>query len=176
MGAADSGTPDCVCHSRGRHMCVRHRRAIPDRRRATVTAPSVMTAWKRVGACIGQVLHPHFLREEEIALLPLGLLAPLAAGGEPPGAAEVLAMTDALRTELPQMVAEHVKIRAAVEALRAAVRADHQPRFEELADQLALHARMEEEVLYPAAVLVGDILRARSTPRRFPFDKPEQKP
>jgi hypothetical protein len=30
-----------------------------------------------------------------------------------------------------------------------------------LGQQLALHAQTEEEVLYPAAVLVGDIVRAR---------------
>ena len=28
-------------------------------------------------------------------------------------------------------------------------------------DPLALHAKTEEEVLYPAAILVGDVIRAR---------------
>ena len=31
-----------------------------------------------------------------------------------------------------------------------------------LAETLAAHAQTEEEVLYPAAILVGDIIRARS--------------
>jgi hypothetical protein len=57
----------------------------------------------RVGAAareLAAVLGPHFEREEQIALPPLGLLAPLAAGERPPDMANVLAMTDALRQEL----------------------------------------------------------------------------
>lgn len=109
------------------------------------------------------VLHPHFVREEQIALPPLGLLAPLLAGDPLPEdvVAEALSMTDALRAELPQMLEEHKAIRAAVEKLRLAARAEHATRYEHLAEQLALHAQTEEEVLYPAAVLVGDILRVR---------------
>ena len=32
---------------------------------------------------------------------------------------------------------------------------------EQFAERLAAHARTEEEILYPAAILVGDIIRAR---------------
>jgi hypothetical protein len=59
------------------------------------------------------------------------------------------------------MLEEHVRIRAAVDELRFAAEAEHSPMFLRLADQLALHARSEEEVLYPAAVLVGEVVRAR---------------
>jgi hypothetical protein len=113
---------------------------------------------------LAAVLEPHFQREEEIALPPLGLLAPLAAGQTPPEAAEALAMSDALRSELPRMLAEHQRIRAAVDRLRTVARAEDAVAAVELADELALHARTEEEVLYPAAVLVGELIRARRTP------------
>jgi hypothetical protein len=53
------------------------------------------------------------------------------------------------------------KIRAAVDKLRLAAHAEQATKYEQLAEQLALHAQTEEEVLYPAAVLVGDIIRAR---------------
>jgi hypothetical protein len=107
-------------------------------------------------------LHPHFVREEEIALPPLGVLAALAArtslaDGQ---VSEVLAMTDALRRELPRMLEEHKHIRAAVDGLRQAAKAEQAVKYEQLADQLALHAQTEEEVLYPAAIVVGDLLRA----------------
>ena len=110
---------------------------------------------------LAKVLHPHFVREEEIALPPLGYLASLASGEMPQQAAEILAMTDALRHELPRMLEEHKQIRLAVDGLRDAAHAERAPRYEQLADQLALHAQTEEEVLYPAAVLVGDMIRAR---------------
>jgi hypothetical protein len=112
---------------------------------------------------LAAVLHPHFVREEQIALPPLGLLAPLAAGDPLPEAlvSEALAMTHSLKSELPRMLEEHKTIRAAVEKLRVAAQAEQAAKFEQLAEQLALHARTEEDVLYPAAVLVGDIIRAR---------------
>jgi hypothetical protein len=119
----------------------------------------------RVGVAandLAEVLHPHFIREEQIALPPLGLLAPLAAGDHLPQTvvSETLAMTDSLRAELPQMLEEHKTIRAAVEKLRLAADAERALKYAQLAEQLALHAQTEEEVLYPAAVLVGDIIRA----------------
>lgn len=120
----------------------------------------------RVGAAakaLAEVLHPHFVREEEIALPPLGLLAALAAGTPLPEAAvsKAAAMTSALRAEMPQMLEEHERIRAAVAELHAAARAEGAAAQEELADELALHAQTEEEVLYPAALLVGDLIRAQ---------------
>ena len=126
---------------------------------ATQAPGRVGTAAKDLAA----VLHPHFVREEQIALPPLGLLVPLAAGDQLPETvlSEALAMTDALRSELPRMLEEHKQIRAAVDKLRQAARTEQATKYERLAEQLALHAQTEEEVLYPVAVLVGDILRAR---------------
>jgi iron-sulfur cluster repair protein YtfE (RIC family) len=118
----------------------------------------------RVGAAakeLAAVLDPHFERENQIALPPLGLLRPLAAGEIPAGLKEALAMTDALRKELPRMLDEHKKIRAATEKLRAAAREEKARAYEEFAEKLAAHAQMEEEIMYPAAILVGDIIRAR---------------
>lgn len=122
----------------------------------------------QVGAAakaLAALLDPHFGRENEIALPPLGLLAPLAAGEAPAGMREALAMSDALRKELPRMLEEHTRIRAATEKLRAAAREEKAPRYEQFAEALVSHARTEEEVLYPAAILVGDVIRARMAAR-----------
>lgn len=119
----------------------------------------------RVGAAakeLAAVLDPHFARENQIALPPLSLLAPLAAGKTPAGLQEALAMTDALRKELPRMLEEHTRIRAATEKLRTAARDEKASVHEQFAATLAAHARTEEEILYPAAILVGDIIRART--------------
>jgi hypothetical protein len=74
-------------------------------------------------------------------------------------------MASQLRAELPRMLEEHARIRAAVAELRAAARAESAAPEEELADALALHAQTEEEVLYPAAMLVGELIRARPVGR-----------
>lgn len=110
---------------------------------------------------LAMILHPHFVREEQIALPPLGLLAPLARGELTAEMRDVLPMTDALRAELPRMLEEHEAIRAATARLAEVARVEGDERVEELARQLALHARSEEELFYPAAVLVGDLVRAR---------------
>jgi hypothetical protein len=119
----------------------------------------------RVGAAareLAETLHPHFVREEEIALPPLGLLAPLARGEMTPGMRDVLRLTDALRQELPRMLEEHAAIRAATRRLSEVARAEGNVEVVQLAESLARHAQAEEELFYPAAVLIGDLVRARS--------------
>jgi hypothetical protein len=111
---------------------------------------------------LAAVLHPHFVREEEIALPPLGLLAPLARGEAPKDMRDVLTMTDALKAELPRMLDEHKVIHAATARLGNVARAEGNAAVAHLADKLALHASGEEEVFYPAAILVGELVRART--------------
>lgn len=130
---------------------------------ALVAATSAQGRVSTAARALAEVLHPHFVREEEIALPPLGLLAPLAAGEALPEAARAAAaaMTNELRSEMPRMLEEHARIRDAVAELRAAAEAAGAHAQVELADQLALHARTEEQVLYPAALLVGELIRSR---------------
>ena len=112
---------------------------------------------------LARILDPHFKREEQIALPPLGLLGPLSRGVFEPSMVRILPMTDSLRIEMPKMLADHVQIRAAVVALEAAARAEKSGRALMLAEKLKAHALTEEEVSYPAALLVGDMVRARGT-------------
>jgi iron-sulfur cluster repair protein YtfE (RIC family) len=111
---------------------------------------------------LAAVLDPHFVREEQIALPPLGLLAPLSRGEFTTEMREVLPMTDALRAELPRMLSEHKEIRAATVRLGEAAKTAGEAQVERLAETLKVHAQSEEEVFYPAALLVGDVVRARS--------------
>jgi len=104
-------------------------------------------------------MHPHFVREEEIAMPPLALLGPLARGEYTLEMDAVLEMTDALDAELPRMLEEHERIRAAVDRLAEAARKAGRPDVVEFCDELGVHARTEEEVLYPAAQLVGRMVR-----------------
>ena len=71
----------------------------------------------------------------------------------------VLAMTDRLCAELPQMLAEHRQIVGALEELSKAASADGRPEISQFAQALRLHAETEEQVLYPAALLVGEMVR-----------------
>lgn len=108
---------------------------------------------------VAKLLHPHFENEEEYALPPLGLLVLLARGKITPGMSEVLKMTDRLKAELPRMVEEHKAIVAALKALTKAAKEENKMNYARFAEKLMLHAQTEEEVLYPASILIGEYVR-----------------
>ncbi|HET7295574.1 MAG TPA: hemerythrin domain-containing protein [Gemmatimonadales bacterium] len=104
-------------------------------------------------------LHEHFALEEELAVPPLALLAPLARGGASPAMRSILAKTDRLKAEMPRMLAEHRAILEAVGELAKAAEEEGRLDATAFAERLRLHAATEEEVLYPAAILVGEYLK-----------------
>jgi len=114
---------------------------------------------------VARILHPHFLREDEYAIPPLGLLARLAKGQVTPDMADVLPLVARLKEEMPLMIQEHRAIIGAVQQLATAAEAENDERYIRFAAELMVHAQMEEEVLYPAAVLVGEYVKAKLHPQ-----------
>lgn len=110
---------------------------------------------------LAAALRPHFEKENAYALPPLSLL-PALGQGRPPAAderEEAVRMTARLRADLAEHLAEHREIAAAAERMRAAAEREGKPEQARLAESIRLHAQVEEEVLYPAALLVGEYLR-----------------
>lgn len=110
---------------------------------------------------VANVLHPHFVKEEQLAMPPLGLLGALAAGRIPPNVEEVVRLTDDLKRELPAMLKEHESIVVALDALVNAARQEDKQATQQFAEKLKQHAMTEEEVLYPAAILVGEYIKLK---------------
>lgn len=110
---------------------------------------------------VRKVLQPHFQREEELAMPALSLLQPLARGELTEDMRPVIERMRTLRDELPEMLEEHKAIAEALRDLEAAARNENKPEHAEFARTLMLHAQHEEEVLYPAAILVGRHLELR---------------
>lgn len=108
---------------------------------------------------VARLMHPHFEKEEAYALPPLGLLGPLARGELTKAMREVLPLTDRLKAELPEMLAEHRAIVAALDRLAEAARAAQDDGVVEFVEELKLHAQTEEDVAYPAAILVGEYVK-----------------
>jgi hypothetical protein len=125
--------------------------------RATKASGATGEAAKAVAA----VLHPHFVKEEQFALPPLGLLAPLARGEWAPEMRDVLPLTDKLKAELPEMLSEHRGIVTALDKLEQAARAEGHAEYAEFAEKLKLHAQTEEEVSYPTAILIGEYVKLK---------------
>jgi hypothetical protein len=126
--------------------------------KATKAGGKTAEAAKRVA----ELLHPHFVKEEEFALPPLGVLSAVADGNITPEMKEVVPLTEKLKAELPQMLEEHKAIVGALKKLAAAAKKEKKTRFVELAEKLMLHAKTEEEFFYPTSVLIGEFLRGTS--------------
>lgn len=107
------------------------------------------------------VLLPHILLEREFAMPPLAALARIARGEITPDMEGFIDKTDAFKAELPRMLDEHKLIVAALRGLMQAAVAEKQQGFAQFAQKMIVHAQMEEEVLYPAAILVGEYLRLK---------------
>ena len=73
----------------------------------------------------------------------------------------VLSMTDKTKAELDQMLKEHKAIVAALENLAAVAKAEKQMEYVRFTEKLILHARTEEEVLYPTTILIGEYVKLK---------------
>lgn len=104
------------------------------------------------------VLHPHFVKEEEYAMPPLGLLVPLSKGDITPEMGGILDTTNKLKTLMPRMLFEHQQIIEALLNLANVATQENKMEFAFIAKKLIAHAKTEEEFLYPAAILVGEYL------------------
>jgi hypothetical protein len=107
----------------------------------------------------------HFARhaeKEERLVTPLLALLPRAAQAKPdPAMATALPLFGEFKASLDEMVAEHHVISAGLEALVKEAHAAERAEFGALAARLVAHMRLEEEVIYPAALLLGRYLRLR---------------
>ena len=102
----------------------------------------------------------HFANEEAYALPPLGLLPALAQGTIEPQMADAIALAAKLEERLPDLLAEQRVIVAALEELMAAAESEGHAELIEFAEKLMQHEEIEQQVSYPAAILIGKYLQS----------------
>ena len=110
---------------------------------------------------VAKLLHPHFVKEEEYALPPLGLLSLIAEGKIYPDMQKIIDMTEKLKSELKNMLEEHKTITLALETLKSIAQKENRNDIVKFADELVLHAQTEEEVLYPTSILIGEYIKLK---------------
>jgi succinate dehydrogenase / fumarate reductase flavoprotein subunit/fumarate reductase flavoprotein subunit len=71
------------------------------------------------------------------------------------------ALTDRLKAEMPRMLAEHNAIVEALKELGRAATVERHPEVSRFVDELRAHAQNEEQVLYPAAIVVGEYMKLK---------------
>jgi hypothetical protein len=118
----------------------------------------------QIGAAAREVaarLYPHFAREEQFALPPLGVLIALADGRITPDMSSALTLARQLKSLMPQMLEEHIAIVGALQTLADTAHEVDRPDVALLAQKIIMHAQIEEEVLYPAAIVIGEYLATK---------------
>jgi hypothetical protein len=112
---------------------------------------------------LNDLMQHHFKEEEEFALPPLGLLSLLASGKIPEQSNEIILLTDKLPSQLTHLSVEHQLIKAFMDELRQADSNGSHPEIIEFEKGLHKHANIEEEVFFPAAILIGEYLKLKVT-------------
>lgn len=110
---------------------------------------------------VSLLLHEHFKKEEAFALPPLTLLYDLSAGKISQKMQAYIPLCDTLKKNWSEMLEEHQQIKQKLELLRKAAKEENQEEVIKFADNLKLHAQTEEEILYPAAILIGEYLKIK---------------
>lgn len=106
-----------------------------------------------------RLLTPHFSKVQDFVLPAAGALQALSKGDFRSEMRDVLALAERLRVELPDLIAEHRMIDAALEMLITAAKEEDKVEFAELAVRVMMHTQLEEEILYPAVMVAGDLLK-----------------
>ncbi|HEX6170187.1 MAG TPA: hemerythrin domain-containing protein [Chitinophagaceae bacterium] len=112
---------------------------------------------------LNDLMQHHFKEEEDFALPPLGLLSLLASGKIPEQSNEIILLTDKLPSQLTHLGVEHQLIKAFMDELRQADTNGSHPEIIEFEKELHKHANTEEEVFFPAAILIGEYLKLKVT-------------
>ncbi len=103
----------------------------------------------------------HFEEEERILFPVFGLLHDLATGRIEREMADVLPLLARFIARYDRLLLHHQSISKALGALLEAAHREGNREVANVAYMARLHERMEEEVTYPTAVLIGNHLRAR---------------
>ncbi len=128
-----------------------------------------MTLYKdssgRVAIKIEDMMKHHFTEEENYILPTLGLLPLLANGQIPQQYDDVILLSEKAKSLMDHMSAEHQLITAYIKELKDVSNNDNLSEIIDFENQVSKHAISEEEVLFPAAILVGEYLKLKSAPK-----------
>ena len=108
------------------------------------------------------VLEPHFEKEERVVMPLLGALRPLSDRKPMRNPSEAMSLYKRLSSDYPKMLREHGQVKKLIERTRIAAARVGESRALTVLDELEHHAKVEEEVLYPAAMLVGAFAKGKA--------------
>lgn len=111
---------------------------------------------------LNDLMQHHFKEEEDFVLPPLGLLPLLTSGKLPEQSKEVIELCEKLKSQISHLSVEHQLIKAYMDELMQAASNENHLEIIEFEQELQKHARTEEEVFFPTAILIGEYLKLKS--------------
>jgi hemerythrin superfamily protein len=105
-----------------------------------------------------KLIEYHFREEEQYVFPVLGILPSIASGNIPEKADSIIGLVKVYQSNASKLLAEHQMIEALLGEYRLRSGDTTIADFEK---QLAQHALAEEEIYFPAAVLVGEYLKLK---------------
>lgn len=136
-------------------MQLEHEELHEELRKATRMPGKVGKAAKQVA----QVLHPHFERENELALPVIGIARELAEDKASADFPKAFELSEKFKAEYVRMLQEHVEIVKALDELEKAARKAKKAAVIDLVRKLKLHARTEEDLTYPTVLMASKLLK-----------------
>lgn len=106
----------------------------------------------------------HFREEEDYVLPPLGVLPLLASGKIPQDSKKIIALTEKFKSNSAHMIVEHQMIKVYLDEMIFAAGKDNHPEVIAFEKEIQKHAGVEEEVYFPAAILIGEYLKLKGRP------------
>jgi hemerythrin superfamily protein len=123
--------------------------------RATIEPGAVGEAAKRVA----RLCLPHFEQEEKAVFPVFGLLNDVASGDVRPEMAAVLPLISRFSAWYDTLGNHHQSIVSAVNELLDAAHKEDNREMADFAYNLRAHERIEDEVIYPTVMLIGNYVR-----------------
>jgi hemerythrin superfamily protein len=108
-----------------------------------------------------EILQYHFNEEEQYVFPALGALPQLAAGEVPEKSAEIIRLSERFRSNSAKLLAEHQMIKTLMEEYKRGSQ-ESDSLFDGFEKALTAHARSEEEIYFPAAIVAADYLKLKT--------------
>ncbi|MBI4293602.1 MAG: hypothetical protein HY661_19170 [Betaproteobacteria bacterium] len=134
-----------------------HDEARADLVKAMMEGGPIAKAAKRVA----QLCLPHFEREEKSVFPVLALLPDLTHGILRPEMMDVMPLISDFKARHAALNEHHQSILSAIEAMLDAAHKEKKREYAEFAYNLRIHEKIEDEVIYPTVILIGDYLREK---------------
>lgn len=112
---------------------------------------------------LNKAMRPHFEKEERYALPPLGLLIALSEGSWEIDTTEAIKMADTLKEKFNELAQDHKNILKLLDELNVVAEEENHFHAKIFVKNLIVHTELEDQVLYPATLLVGNYLKNKST-------------